>query len=236
MVQISIDNMVFEVTRKCNMACEHCLRGCAENLDITEEIIKKALSEVTHISSLTITGGEPTLNIKAIEFLFNHIHAQDIELNSFWLATNAKVYSERLVSLLIDEYAICTEYDDEFYGGLAVSHDDGFHEEVDPKNIRKYKALKFYDSSKEGEISSVIDDGYANYNGIGDRSIRSTNSLTVDIDEDYITVEDMIYINAKGDVLLNCDYSFERQEEEKIGNVLEESLESIILRHVESQD
>ena len=50
------------------------------------------------------------------------------------------------------------------------------------RNIRKYKALKFYDSSKEGEISSVIDDGYANYNGIGDRSINSTNSLTFDID------------------------------------------------------
>lgn len=228
--------MVFEVTRKCNMACEHCLRGCSENLDITEQIIKEALKDVTQISSLTITGGEPTLNIKGIEFIFNQIHAQGIELNAFWMATNAKVYSEKLVSLLIDEYATCTEYDDEFYGGLAVSHDDGFHEEVDPKNIRKYKALKFYDSSKEGEISSVIDDGYANYNGIGDRSIHSTESLSVDIEEDSIRVEDMIYINAKGDVLLNCDYSFERQEEEKIGNVLEESLESIILRYTEAQD
>jgi len=236
MVQLYIDNMVFEVTRKCNMKCEHCLRGCSENLDITEQIIKEALKDVTQISSLTITGGEPTLNIKGIEFIFNQIHAQGIELNAFWMATNAKVYSEKLVSLLIDEYATCTEYDDEFYGGLAVSHDDGFHEEVDPKNIRKYKALKFYDSSKEGEISSVIDDGYANYNGIGDRSIHSTESLSVDIEEDSIRVEDMIYINAKGDILLNCDYSFERQEEEKIGNVLEESLESIILRYTEAQD
>jgi MoaA/NifB/PqqE/SkfB family radical SAM enzyme len=236
MVQLYIDNMVFEVTRKCNMKCEHCLRGCAENLDITEKVILEALKDVNHISSLTITGGEPTLNIKAIEFIFNQIRTQGIELNAFWMATNAKIYSSELVSLLIDEYATCTEYDDEFYGGLAVSHEDGFHEYVDPKNIRKYKALKFYDSSKEGEIQSVIDDGYANYNGIGSRTINSESSMDAEIEEDCITVNSMIYINAKGDVLLNCDYSYERQEEEKIGNILEESLESIILRYAETQD
>lgn len=30
-----VSSLIIEITRRCNMACEHCLRGNAQNLDIT---------------------------------------------------------------------------------------------------------------------------------------------------------------------------------------------------------
>lgn len=38
-------NIVIEVTRKCNLACDHCFRGCAQNMNIKLEYIDKLLAE-----------------------------------------------------------------------------------------------------------------------------------------------------------------------------------------------
>jgi MoaA/NifB/PqqE/SkfB family radical SAM enzyme len=40
-----IDNMIFEVTRRCNMRCRHCLRGKAEDLSMSKQTIQNALKE-----------------------------------------------------------------------------------------------------------------------------------------------------------------------------------------------
>ena len=34
-MEIYVESLVIEVTRRCNMRCEHCLRGDAQNLDIS---------------------------------------------------------------------------------------------------------------------------------------------------------------------------------------------------------
>jgi MoaA/NifB/PqqE/SkfB family radical SAM enzyme len=35
----SVDSVVIEITRRCNMCCAHCLRGDAEAVDIQEKYI-----------------------------------------------------------------------------------------------------------------------------------------------------------------------------------------------------
>ena len=53
------------------------------------------------------------------------------------------------------------------------------------------------------------------------------------IEDDRINIEDdMIYVNAFGDVLLNCDVSYENQYEYMIGNVNDSKLVDIILSHI----
>lgn len=37
------NNVVIEITRRCNMCCAHCLRGDAENVDIQEKYINAFL-------------------------------------------------------------------------------------------------------------------------------------------------------------------------------------------------
>lgn len=65
-----IQNLVLEVTRRCNMACEHCLRGDAQNMDMSKEIIDEVLKSCNGINSVTFAGGEPSLNISIIRYFF----------------------------------------------------------------------------------------------------------------------------------------------------------------------
>lgn len=41
-----MSTLCFELTRRCNMNCDFCCRGDAQNKDITKEIIDKTLEEV----------------------------------------------------------------------------------------------------------------------------------------------------------------------------------------------
>lgn len=36
-------NLVIEVTRKCNLSCDHCLRGCSQNMDMKKEYIEDTI-------------------------------------------------------------------------------------------------------------------------------------------------------------------------------------------------
>jgi MoaA/NifB/PqqE/SkfB family radical SAM enzyme len=240
-MELKIDNLVFEVTRRCNLRCDHCLRGGVQNVDLSYKIINTVLDDIDNVSSITFTGGEPFLNTKAICHTFTELHKRDMELGSFWLATNGKIYKKSFVSRLIKEYRLIKEKPySEFYGGLAVSIDD-YHGDTYKKNIDKFKKLPFYDNSKEiitkerKRYYSVINEGRASKNRLGIRNIRMNQKLDYEIDEDSIRIESSLYINALGDVLTECDYSYVTQKQAKIGNVLQESLKDIIFKHLKKQ-
>ena len=74
-------HLAIEVTQRCNLNCDHCLRGCARNVNITKEIIDKTLDNFEHISSITFTGGEPTLNPEAIIYTIDKYAAGIISIN-----------------------------------------------------------------------------------------------------------------------------------------------------------
>jgi len=60
---MNIDNLIIEITRKCNFTCDHCLRGEAQNKDIDHKVIDALLdNNIEYISNITFTGGEPSLN------------------------------------------------------------------------------------------------------------------------------------------------------------------------------
>ena len=65
----SVDTVVIEITRRCNMCCAHCLRGDAENVDINSKYVDaffNSFKDGAFISNITFTGGEISLNIPAI--------------------------------------------------------------------------------------------------------------------------------------------------------------------------
>lgn len=50
-----------ELTRKCNLNCDFCSRGEAQNLTITKQIIDEILDEMLNVTifNIRINGGEP---------------------------------------------------------------------------------------------------------------------------------------------------------------------------------
>ena len=99
MEKVVFNQLTIEVTRKCNMACGHCLRGDAENVDLTSMDIDSVLDQTEAIGRLIITGGEPTLNMGAIQHIANGIAWRGIPVMRAQIVTNGLLYEERLVTL-----------------------------------------------------------------------------------------------------------------------------------------
>ena len=224
---ITLNCLILEITRRCNMSCDHCLRGDAQAMDIDPKVIDKVLDQVESVGSIVFTGGEPTLNIPAIRYFTRAIKKRKLSLGYFYVVTNGKKESLPFVKALIDLYNICDNYDEEdFFGGLAVSKDQ-YHEAINPLKI--YKVLKFYHPKENsGPIDSeqLLGEGRAAENYLTDKAPETLYKFNLEGDED-LYIEDL-YVAANGNIVSNCNMSFNRIDKESFGNVLTESLENII--------
>ncbi len=77
-----IDNVIIELTRECNMLCQHCLRGNAEHSLISEKSLENFFSQVDGIETLSLTGGEVSLAAKQINMLVQAAKNNKIEAKS----------------------------------------------------------------------------------------------------------------------------------------------------------
>ena len=77
MKKYKFSRLDIEITRKCNRRCAHCMRGEAQELTITEEIIDCIFDSVADVQYIVFTGGEPLLEIeKMIYFIKRLIKSQ----------------------------------------------------------------------------------------------------------------------------------------------------------------
>lgn len=93
----------FELTRRCNMNCEFCAKGEAQNKDITTEVIDKALDELSKFEVHTIRagGGEPMLNKTGLIYLIDEIIRRDIKICNFLVFTNGTVRDRDIKEALV---------------------------------------------------------------------------------------------------------------------------------------
>lgn len=85
-----INNLIIEVTRKCNFSCAHCLRGEAQKREIDFAIIDAILdNDIEYISTVTFTGGEPSLNVPAINYFVDRCKKKALMLEIFTLPQTA---------------------------------------------------------------------------------------------------------------------------------------------------
>lgn len=229
-------NLVIELTRRCNMNCPHCLRGCAQNLDISKQTINNTLKHFSNITTLTLTGGEPSLVPDLIKYTIERVMALEIDLGCLYIVTNGKTYSQKMVNAMRRAYDY--SYEPEMCA-LTVSVDE-YHDGTHVAARYRYMDEPFFRRDKEQPDLSkyLINEGNAFYNGIGKRNLHVPTALKkeyVSIYEDHVYLEDdLLYVNAIGDVLLNCDVSYENQSDYVIGNVNDSCLSDIVMTHLVS--
>lgn len=90
---------LIEVTRKCNLKCRHCLRGEAENITITKEMIDNYFDNIDGILTLNFTGGEPLLAIDEIEYTIDKIIKDKIRVASLAVITNGTILDKRVADI-----------------------------------------------------------------------------------------------------------------------------------------
>lgn len=225
---LHLKHLLLEVTRKCNMACPHCMRGDAENLSMDYAVIDRIFEDTRQIDHLVLTGGEPSLAPYVIQQILYRARVWKCSIHSFFCATNAKTYSQPFVDALCGLYDYCKHPE---YCTLTVTIDP-YHEPADPDVIGRYRALPFYRPVFEYGSNlpyPILTEGRAQKNGIGQSEIPIKDCIyDVDYNGFSCTFGDTVYVNAKGGVLLNADLSYQSQGEFCIGNLTEDSLPHIL--------
>lgn len=225
---ISYNTLCLEITRRCNMACPHCLRGEAQALDITHEIIDRALENTSEISSIVFTGGEPTLNIEAIRYTLDKCEDEGIFVNSFYVVTNGKQVSIDFLKTMLDWYVFCVNNGGEpEMCGLALSKDN-FHERIPAENELLLRGMSFFrdDKFQESGTRWIIAEGRAaDIPGARPNEMSYLPELYVYNKDgvDNVSIDDVVYVSADGKVIAGCDWAFENQSKHQLGTVYDQN-------------
>ena len=215
-----LDNLVFEIGRGCNMKCAHCLRGEAQNVQMKYDCIDKVLENVESLNSLTLSGGEPMMYPETIEYIINKIIERKISVMSFFIATNGSIISEKVAMALVRLFAWCDEKE---LCELKIS--------ADKYHNNDYEVIEFWKMFSFTNVDTSLEDKYLLAEGrafdiVGAHRKPSDDGITME-DEDTVS-EGFIYVNALGDILTGCNYSYESQQWKAHGNVYDSDFCDIV--------
>lgn len=208
-VKMNLKHMMLEITRECNLKCVHCMRGDAQNVTITPEIIDKMLDNINSIEHLTLTGGEPFLHPEMIEYLFDGIIERNIYVEFVSTVTNGAVCNMRTAMAFskIADYIAHKRKLDTGNKNIKCSRislsTDKYHEasplylpeatyQFYKKNcsslvLVEYERLSFRDEAiKAGNepkyIDTIINDGYSGMLYYSGRAKESTEKVVWQLD------------------------------------------------------
>lgn len=264
-MRLETDTLILEVTRDCNMACDHCMRGEPEDLYMDVRTVARAIRAFSDIRCIVFTGGEPTLNITAINQALHCCETKGIPVISAYIATNGKYVPDDFLSACDDWYMYCAanEYgtNKKIHGetleklarwvgsqrgngsglSVALSADD-YHDPIPFGNLTRLMSRSYFSTDKFNtdwfhKKNSVLDTGRAKELLPKDR-LRATDISRYYVEPDGDTLRfDTIYVNAKGYILPDCDLPYGQQEAYKEFNVNKEGWkEKIYGRFKESEE
>jgi len=204
---LSLNEVIIEVTRKCNMKCRHCLRGSVQNANIDKKHIRTLLKQVSNINYVVFTGGEPSLNVEAIEYFVEVAKELNVEIGYFYIATNGKRVKVDFIVAVLKLYSICWEKE---MCQLLLSN-DMYHAEEGHYNDELLKGLAFYSKRNQEDYAqyNLLKEGRAKNRGKFDVTLAS-----VDCKEDFEECE--LYLNVHGQIVNGCNWSYVNQKKHVI--------------------
>lgn len=166
--KIRMNCLCFELTRRCNMNCDFCCRGNAQDLDISTKIIDVSLDKVKdyEINMIRVTGGEPFLNKKGFLYLINEIIRRNIRITELFVFTNGTVLDSEIKEALIRIGRHCKNCLNSDYGkamgewsksNFSKSYDTHSFASVIVSTVRHkpidmQRVLDFYKDNQDGSI------------------------------------------------------------------------------------
>lgn len=253
MPNIQLQSLVIETTRECNMCCAHCLRGEQQDLTMPNDILEKTFRDITYLSELTFSGGEPSLAPEVLTKTLDICKREDICVESFYVATNGKHVSKNPEFLhALTDWSVFTKPNDiEGISGIALSRDP-WHEEISDKDLaalQTFACFRNHDKNLMEHENNLYRYPYLINEG---RALNLTSVYPVRNSESYIErlsegdagfinvtydktskkietfISDQpIYIAANGNVSIGCNDSY-NDPKNVIGNLYTQSLWTIL--------
>ena len=218
---VSYSDVVIEVTRRCNMTCEHCLRGAAQNLNQTKENIDKFFQHTGDISHITFTGGEPSLVPEVIDYTRESAIKHGVEVGNFFIATNGKNITEAFVIACLKWWSYCFENE---ATSVELSQDD-FHEDKTSLNYGLLEGLSFFRERRHLNSEYTLEQGRGKEFATGRKVEKEYFEVYEEQNNCFRVGEGVVYLNCKGELIAGCDWSFRNQHRYKLCNVGELTLE-----------
>lgn len=194
---IGFSSVAFEITRKCNFACEHCIRGDAQNVDMPKEVIDAFFDQISELQEIVFAGGEPLLNLEGMDYVINQSIKRDLPLYSLVFTSNGTHFNTDVMCCL-ERWAfyikMCHAKNGTNYKGsvkICISRDEWHDKQLAllgyKRNSREiYEEVKGYYAYLDEVYDVVIaDDGKEPIN-LG-RAKALPAGKTMDIDEENIT-------------------------------------------------
>lgn len=142
---LRVDSLSIEITRRCNMACAHCLRGDARDMDIKPVWLDRLFSQIEEVGCLTFSGGEPSLNVSAMTFARKICADRKIPVANFYVVTNGKEVPDAFLHECLDWKLFCTDGE---ISAVALSSDK-WHEKIPYRNKDRLQTLGFFTTRDE---------------------------------------------------------------------------------------
>lgn len=206
-----IPQLMIEVTRRCQLECVHCLRGDTQPIEIDKDSIRQLIVDhnVTSIDTLTFTGGEPFLNTSAIAYTVQLLREMEVEVQSFYIATNGAMFetsntiTKACIGTILDLWLLC--YDNE-YSQIEISTDQFHKTKITPNNLL---SVFTFTQERGGELTweRLIPEGRGEDATCATNPIFQDNKFPDEYPEDI-----QVYLTAKGEIVWNCDLSYEHQD------------------------
>ena len=241
-MEIIYRELGIELTRRCNEKCEHCLRGDAIDSDLSNEVIDALFlnNDIRLIENLYLSGGEPTMNSKALSYLVDKIIEKRVVVGTYRVIINGTYYDPEFGNAIrkLHEYIDRVGWNRECnvmyansFGRIGISQDQ-YHKKAKKEVLEelsklpskivilddKYnsKRLLPYGRALDNDLSSNIPDISKLTNIDGTYIINKYGREGIQINKQYIC--------SNGNVCLDPNYPFEVLDEYRIGNVLESSI------------
>lgn len=222
---VKLQYLSIECTRKCNMNCAFCLRGDAQDKDLNPDALDRLFSKIKHIDSLCPTGGEPSLNPKALKQIKNSLIKNDVYINGIYLVTNGLNITNEFILNFMD-LLLLTNIEEEYYNTITLSK-DMFHEDIPKENEDRLKLFACFRPDKEINYDKAImlnlgkAKSLTGYNK-KDSNINTVNDIASYFDGISYNIETTLALTVDGDLLADCDYAYDDIEKIKICNVFED--------------
>lgn len=238
MRNIAMLELVFEVTRNCNLCCKgFCMRGESQKIILNKMIINKVLgskeNNISYIHNLVLSGGEPTLEPTVIDDIVNCIIENKIKVNLLRIVTNGQIFSKQIINSLnrLDKYMKEIDKSNKKYYIILFSVDQ-YHNPI-PKKVKEKYLLNGIDCDKniifsDGKMN-IIKSGLNNQFG---RDFRYTcKSIRYFIKEEGIFTIDELYVCANGNITSNGMGSYIDMDSNNFGNIMKLEIFDIIVKN-----
>ena len=211
-----LNNLIVEVSQKCNLKCEHCLRGPARSTKLDVNKFNSFIRQFDYIHSLTIGGGEPSLALDVIKDVYYAFMYSGVELGNIYIVTNGTYNTMALAEMFIKFYQLCSDNE---ISGLGFSFDKWHNfalttRQMDYRHVMFHKVRDlFYEnglndslirkhSNLEWTEHVILKMGRAK-----DWGVRDLVPNEVEIYDDD-TINSDIYFAANGEIYSSCDLSY----------------------------